>query len=382
MPAHAFSYGATPLWSARRLSTFGAVILVLARLFLAAVFAIAAVAKLDRRTETESTLGAFGIGLGPRRPLAIALPLVELAIAAALLPAASAPYAGVVAFGLLAAFTVAVARVLRRGEQVDCNCFGSLGSSPVSGWTLARNLALLVPAGIVAVAGWGDPGPSAVAWIGDLGSTALLAILGGAGLAVAVLAFAFAWQLMRQNGRLLERLDALDGGTGEGAPAHGLAPAPPHMAGRPAPFFSLPDLDGREVGLADLLAEDRELLLFFSDPGCHACNPVLPAVGRRQRELGAGPLTVVMSLGDADTNRVKASEHGLELVLLQEDFELARALGISGMPGAVLIGRDGRIAAEPAQGTDQVAALLAGLGPVAAAEPIPTLELTRVGGTA
>jgi peroxiredoxin len=382
MPAHAFSYGRTTLWSARRLSSFGAVILVLSRLLLAAVFATAAVAKLGRRAETESTLGAFGVGLGPRRPLALALPLVELAIAAALLPAASAPYAGVAAFGLLAVFTVVVARVLRRGEQVDCNCFGSFGSSRISRRTLARNLVLLVPAGVVAVAGWSDPGPSVVPWIGDLGATALLAILGGVALIVAALAFALAWQLMRQNGRLLERLDALDGGTGGGALAPGVAPAQAQVAGKPVPFFTLPDLDGRPVGLADLLAEDRELLLFFSDPGCHACNPVLPAVGRLQREPGAGPLTVVMSLGDAEANRVKASEHGLELVLLQEDFELARALGISGMPGAVLIGRDGRIAAEPAQGTDQVAALLAGFEPIAAAESISALELTRVGGTA
>jgi peroxiredoxin len=382
MPAHAFSYGRTTLWRGRPRSSFGTVILVLSRLLLAAVFAIAAVAKLGRRAETESTLGAFGVGLGSRRPLAIALPLVELTIAAALLPAASAPYAGVAAFGLLAVFTVAVARVLRRGEQVDCNCFGSLGASRISGWTLARNLALLIPAGIVAVAGWSDPGPSAIAWIGDLGATALLAALGGAALIVAILAFAFAWQLMRQNGRLLERLDALDGGAADGSVVPSLAPAQPQVVGKPAPFFVLPDLDGRPVGLADLLAEDRELLLFFSDPGCHACNPVLPAVGRRQREPGEGPLPVVMSLGDTEVNRVKAAEHGLGLVLLQEDFELARALGISGMPGAVLIGRDGRIAAEPAQGSDQVAALLAGLGPVAEAAPIPSLELTRVGGAA
>jgi peroxiredoxin len=375
MPAHAFSYGATPLWGERPIPSVGGVILVLARLLLAAVFAVAACAKLGRRAETESTLEAFGVGPARRGPIAIVLPLVELAIAAALLPAASAPYAGVAAFGLLTAFTVAVARTLRRGEQIDCNCFGSLGPSEISRWTLARNVALLLPAVLVATVGWSDPGPSAVAWIGDLSATAALAILGGAALVVAGLAFALAWEVMRQNGRLLDRLDALEGGSGVGAPSSARPPQPEH-AGKPAPFFTLPDLDGRQVALADLLAEDRELLLFFSDPGCHACNPVLPEVGRRQREPGEGPLPVVMSLGDADVNRVKAAEHGLELVLLQEDFDLARAFGVNGMPAAVLVDRDGRIAAEPVSGTDPVADLLAATAPVG---PAATLEVTMGG---
>jgi peroxiredoxin len=375
MPAHAFSYGPTTLWWGRRASSFVAVILVLARLLLAAVFVTAALAKLGRRAETESTLEAFGVGFAWRRPIATALPPVELAVAVALLPAASAPYAGVAAFLLLAAFSLAVARTLRRGEQVDCNCFGSLGPSEVSGWTLARNLALLVPAALVATVGWSDPGPSAVAWIGDLSANAALAILGGAALVVAALAFGLAWEVMRQNGRLLSRLDALEGGSGPGAPRSS-HPSQPIHAGKPAPFFTLPDLDGRQVGLADLLAEGRELLLFFTDPGCHACNPVLPEVGRRQRDPGEGPLPVVMSLGDADVNRVKAAEHGLGLVLLQEDFDLARALGVNGMPGAVLIDRDGRIAAEPVEGTDPVAKLLA---TSALARPAATLEVTMGG---
>jgi peroxiredoxin len=374
MPAHAFSYGGTPLWGDRPIPSVGNVILVLARLLLAAVFVVAALAKLGRRAETESTLEAFGVGPARRRPFAIALPLAELAVAAALLPAASTPYAGVAAFLLLAAFSVAVARTLRRGEQVDCNCFGSLGPSKITGWTLARNLALLVPAALVATVGWSDSGPSAVAWIGDLSATAALAILGGAALVVAALAFGLAWEVMRQNGRLLDRLDALEGGSGA-APSAARPPQAQH-AGKPAPFFTLPDLDGRRVALAGLLAEDRELLLFFSDPGCHACNPVLPEVGRRQREPGEGPMPVVMSLGDADVNRVKAAEHGLELVLLQEDFDLARAFGVNGMPGAVLIGRDGRIAAEPAEGTNPVADLLAATAPV---RPAATLEVTMGG---
>lgn len=348
---------------------------LLVRVALAAVFALAAVTKLGRRAETESTLAAFGIPTGLRRPVAVALPLAELAVAVALLPAASTPYAAVAAVLLLAGFSFAVARVLVRGEQVDCNCFGSLGSDEVSRSTLLRDLALLVPAAFLVAVTWSDPGPGALAWIGDLDAMTAAAILGGVALAVAVLSFGFCVELMRQNGRLLERLDALEGADGSaagGVPAAAIT----RYAGTPVPSFALPDLSGREVSLEGLLAEGRELLLLFSDPGCHACNPVLPALARLQREPGDGPLPIVMSLGDPEMNRVKASEHGLERVLIQPDFDLARVLGVNGMPGAVLVDREGRVAAEPVQGTDRVADLLATAPP---ARPAATLEVTMGG---
>lgn len=352
-------------------------ILLVARLLLAVVFAAAGAAKLGRRTETESTLAAFGVAPLRRRPIALALPVVELVVAVALLPAASAPYAGVAAVLLLAIFSFEVARVLATGEQVDCNCFGSLGVDRITRWTLARNVALLVPALIVATAGWGDPGPSAVAWIGDLGTTGLVAVLAGLALVVAILAFALAWQLMRQNGRLLERLEALEGGS---APAASSRHARPQQAGKPVPAFSLPDLAGDTVSLADLLARGRELVLIFSDPGCHACNPLLPEIGRLQR-ASEGPLPVVMSLGEAEVNRVKAAEHELALVLLQEDFELARALGVTGMPAAVRVDREGRIAGEPVEDSDRVAGLLTELAPAAMPDAAESLEVVRVGGS-
>ncbi|HVW46928.1 MAG TPA: TlpA disulfide reductase family protein [Solirubrobacterales bacterium] len=348
-----------------------------ARVLLAAVFALAALGKLGRRAQTEETVAAFRLPGAMRRPVAVGLPIVELAVALALLPAASSPYAAVAALLLLAAFSLAIVLTLRREEAVDCNCFGSLGAAPVSRRTLARNLALMVPAALVAGAGWGDPGPSAVAWVGGMSATAALAVLGGLALATAALALALAWQVMRQNGRLLARLDALEAGAGGAA----LAAAAPRHTGRRVPQFTLPDVDGRPVSLVELLAAAGELILVFGDPGCHACNPILPEVGRLQHEPGDGPLPVVMSLGDAEDNRVKASEHGLGLVLLQEDFELARALGVSGMPGAVVVDGSGRVAAEPVQGTDRVAELLAASArPARAPTPRPPLQVTMVEG--
>jgi len=332
------------------------VIVLVARLLLAAVFAVAGAGKLARRGETEATLGKFGVAAGLRVPLAIGLPLAELAIAAGLLPAASAPWAAVAAFLLLAAFTVGVARVLRGEEEVDCNCFGSLAPSRVSGWTLGRNGGLMLVAGLVAIGGWNDAGPSAVAWVGGLDATAAVGILAGLALLAAALNLAFSWQLMKQNGRLVAELAAVSGGDRAAARAAGGPPI-----GAMAPAFALTALGGRSVELDELLVDDRDLLLFFSDPGCNACNPLLSEIGELQRDAEVDARPVVISLGDPEAVGVKAAEHGLELVLLQEDFELARSFGVNGMPGAVVVDREGRIASEPAVGANAVAALLAGL---------------------
>jgi peroxiredoxin/uncharacterized membrane protein YphA (DoxX/SURF4 family) len=325
-------------------------VLLLLRLALAAVFATAAIGKLARRGETEATLAKFGVGEALRAPVAIALPIAELAIAVGLLPAVSARWAEVGALLLLAAFTVGVARVLAGGEEVDCNCFGSLAPSRVSRRTLARNAGLIAAAGFVAVAGGSDPGPSAVGWISGISATAAIGIVAGLALLAAAANFVFSWQLMKQNGRLLAELAAL---SGTAAPSAGVAP------GELAPAFALPELSGRVVELDELLDGGRGLLFFFSDPRCGACEPLLPLIGRLQRDSHADLWPVVISLGDAERTAAMAAEHGLAPVLLQEDFEMARALGVTGMPGAIVLDREGRVSGDPATGGAAVGALLA-----------------------
>ena len=312
--------------------------------------------KLVNRQRTSDTLAEFGVPEKLLRPLAIVLPLAELAIAVALLPAATAPWAGLAAALMLTAFTVGVARVLARGEAVDCNCFGSLGSSRITRWTAVRNVFLLLLAGTVAIAGWNDPGPSAVGWVGDLDSAEAAVLAAGVAIALAALNFAFSWQLMRQNGRLLADLEALK----EGSPgsAH---PGP--QPGDLAPAFDLPALGGGHVTLEQLLAAEQGLTIVFTDPACGACDPLLPEVGRLQRDPATQAPLVVISMGDPDDNRAKAAEHGLEPVLIQEDFTVARSLGVNGMPGALQLDSEGRILAAPAMGAERVGQLLESLDP-------------------
>lgn len=317
-------------------------LLLVARLALAAVFTAAAFGKLGDRAGARDATQRFGVPSVLAGPVGLALPLVELTIAGGLVAVDSAAFAAVGAAALLVAFCVAIARLLARGEAPDCHCFGNVGATPVGRGTLVRNGVLLALAGFVAAAGWEDGGAS----LGDLGVGVLVF---GALMAAQA---AFSWQLFRQNGRLLQRVAALeetgDSTGGEDTDA-------PLAIGDPAPGFALTDLGGATVTLDDLLRPGRGVLLVFSDPGCGHCDPLLPALGARPADE---PVLAVISRGSRQENRAKAEEHGIAPWLLQDDFEVADAYGIYGLPGAVLVDPDGGVASERAAGAAGVAALL------------------------
>ncbi len=309
------------------------------RLLLAAVFATAAVAKTAG--PGAMALSSFGIPRRLVRPLSIALPAVELAVAAALLPASTARYGALAAAGLLAAFTGAVAYQLARGRRPTCSCFGRLHSKPIGPWTLVRNLALL---GLATMAMVRDPGASAVTWLSD----PVFAAIGGLSTLVVAQA-ALLVLVLRRHGQVLARLDGVDA---DEEPA-GLP------VGSEAPEFELTDLGGELVTLAALRAGDLPVILLFSDPACGPCTTLLPEVGRWQQRW-AGELTLaVVSNASLDQNRASAAEHDLSLVLSQEKHEVSLAYGALGTPMAILVDADGRVASPVAAGEAAIAELVA-----------------------
>jgi methylamine dehydrogenase accessory protein MauD len=172
--------------------------------------------------------------------------------------------------------------------------------------------------------------------------------------AAIVLLVWFSFQLLRQNGRLLERIEALEQAV-NGKPrvsARGLT------VGSRAPRFSLPGLDDDLVSLDDLLRVGRPVMLVFSDPACGPCQALLPAIGRWQASHADQFTLALLSRGSAEENRSKCEEHGVGRVLLQSDWEVSGAYQAYGTPAAVLIGEDGTIASELAQGAEQITGLV------------------------
>jgi uncharacterized membrane protein YphA (DoxX/SURF4 family) len=99
------------------------------------------------------------------------LPWTELVLGSLLVPGVGLPWTALAALVLLAAFTVAVAVKLRRGEAVPCGCFGETSPAPVRGDSLVRNLVLCGLA--VAAAVGGGQGP-AVALLGIAGAVLIV----------------------------------------------------------------------------------------------------------------------------------------------------------------------------------------------------------------
>jgi methylamine dehydrogenase accessory protein MauD len=335
--------------------------LLACRLVLATVFLVAGLAKLADREGSRAAMRGFGLPNALARPFGTLLPFLEIAAGGLLVPEVTARWGALAALVLLAGFVVAIAAALARGVEPDCHCFGQLHSKPAGWGTLLRNIGLGGIAGFVLVGGWNDAGTSATGWIADLSTDAGIALAAGAGLAVALCFQSwFSLQLLRQNGRLLSRMESMEAMIGSRYPAADggsmLDWGTGLPIGDPAPGFELPGLHGERLTLQSLLARGRTTLLVFSDPKCGPCTALLPDLGRWQAEED---LTVVLiSRGDAEDNLAKAREHGVNNVLLQNDTEVSDAYQAHGTPAAVLIAPDGRIASPVGAGAERIRALV------------------------
>ena len=111
---------------------------------LAAIFFAAGMSKLRALETFEGVVQNFR--LLPERlvaPASYILPIVEVAVAAALLMPVSRSYGAWAAVCLIGVFTVAVAINLFRGRrEIDCGCFNSELKQRLSWWLVLRNLAL------------------------------------------------------------------------------------------------------------------------------------------------------------------------------------------------------------------------------------------------
>lgn len=312
------------------------------RLLLAALLGVAGVAKLFDRAGSRSALLDFGVPTRLARPTAIMLPLVELFTAAALVPRSSARLGALLAVILFSAFTIAIGAALVRGRRPDCHCFGKLHSSP-AGWpTFGRNAGLAALAGAVF---WLEPGAKASTTterLVTLGALAGVAVVGGQG---------WLWfMLLRQNGRILARLQELERST----------PGPHEVAsvvGSPAPAFDLPTPAGGRLTLAGLLARGRPVLLVFSQANCGPCQEFVPKLADWQNDRAQGLTVAIISEGLIKTPL------SVRDVGVQVGREVAEDYGVNATPAALLIDADGFISSAIAFGADAIEALVPELTP-------------------
>jgi len=361
-------------------------VVLLARLALGAVFAVAALRKLRDRQNVASGLTQFGISARVA-PLATGiLILAELAVAAALVFDQSVVLGALGAVALLVVFTAVIASQVIRGRRPACNCFGAAQTRPIGWDTVARNVAFIVLAGFVAEFGAEAPVFATLAAVPAFVATqpAVMALGAVAGVISAIVAFILL-QVMQQQGRILMRLEALERANVFVEPEHPIAPSRQGLAiGSVVPSFALTTLEGATENPETLGSGRRPVLLVFVNPKCGPCHALLPEVARWQREYSASLTIALVSEGSREDNRER-SVPGLTRVLLQREREVANAFEAYGTPSAVLI-EDGRIASFVAAGADAIRALVSefldGHRPaaIAAGDTLPDLLLETAAG--
>ena len=161
------------------------------------------------------------------------------------------------------------------------------------------------------------------------------------------------YQLIRQNGRILLRLEAIDkrlSPRGDDKPKkeRGL------RIGTVAPDFELPDLAGERHKLSGFRGTD--LLLIFFNPKCGFCTKMadglaaLPLDGENGRAM-----PVVVTTGDREDNLQLVGRHGIRCtVLLQKEMEVASQFHAQGTPMGYRIDKDGRVASELTIGSESL----------------------------
>ena len=208
------------------------------------------------------------------------------------------------------------------------------------------------------------------------------------------------WQLLRQNGRILLRLDELEkrldelendehGGENLNGAQGTDAPHPDDRASRfhnrsltrskikrdglkagtPAPDFRLPRLDGRgELSLSEL--RGKRVMLVFSSPHCGPCNTLVPELERQHREHPELEM-VMISKGEPKENRAKVKEYNLTFpIVLQPQWEVSRRYAIFATPVAYLIDEQGVIVHDAAAGVEAIEELIATAGRTMESEPV------------
>jgi peroxiredoxin len=351
------------------------VAIALARLVLAATFAVAGAAKLADRPGSVAAAEAFGVPKRLAGPVGSLLPLAELATAGLLLFDGTAQAGAIAALVLLTGFCAGITRAMIRGETPDCHCFGQIHSEPAGPRTLVRNLILAGIAVFALAAGPGDEG--LLGWIESPDASGWAIII--AGLAVALVVAGGLWLFLRmltEHGRLLLRVEALETALRQrgiavpqaqtAEPEHGLA------IGTQAPAFSLSGLHGDTTTLASLRAAGNPVLLVFTDPNCGPCRALLPKVGRWQREHADKLAIALISRGTSDEVQAEIAEHGVSSVLIEEEHQVSDAYRAQITPSAVLV-EEGRVTAALAAGDAAIEALVnRAIAPRPEVVPTPT----------
>ena len=161
------------------------------------------------------------------------------------------------------------------------------------------------------------------------------------------------FQVLKQQGRILHRLDELElKAAGVSAPAE-------LEIGTLVQNFQAPDVSGKNVSLSDF--RDRRVLLIYWNPECGFCDMLAAELAPLQTALKKNNTEVVLvTYGDVESNRKLAVEHGLDSTILLIESSPAKEFIVNelfkhrGTPSAYLLDEQKRVIQALAVGMDDI----------------------------
>lgn len=284
------------------------IVVTLARVAVAGVFLVAAVAKFRSCSATMTAMADFGVPEKVTSQAAIVIPITEATMAGLLLIPQTTAIAAAGLAALLVAFTVGMLRPFAQRRSVSCRCFGPLTSGSIGPTSIARNIVLLAATLFIAANTSSGRTRLDVRWTGVI-------VIGGLGI---LLVLAFVVWAMSKRGSQAANTSTMGGPIA-------------------APPFVLPSTDGRVIRLTDLVTTDRAVLLIFTDVHCPVCRALSVRVRDWECQIGADLRIVLVNNGDLDTAAAEAEALGIQTILVQERHEVARQYGVRLTPTATLV---------------------------------------------
>ncbi len=323
------------------------IILLLFRILLAGIFALAGTTKLLDLDGSKRAMQDFGVPSGVAMPAAVLLSLVELAIAAFLLPVETSWYAAIAALVVLAIFVAQIGYQLSRGNAPDCHCFGQVYSEPIGRSSIVRNSVFAVPAVVLIASGRGAQGMA----LSDPRLDVMQLAFGVVIVGLLVAAVSQLRRLTKRQDEIVKRLDVIEAVSHTEGHVHRDEAGHPNDGmpiGAVVGDFEATWLDGTTATLGDIRANGRPVLFFYVSPTCRPCEALLPEFTAWQQELAGKVDIVFITSGTTKENRDKFGDLGP--MLIQEHTDVSDLIGAKWTPTAVLMGADGRIASHAAPG--------------------------------
>lgn len=324
-------------------------ILLVIRLILFAVLAVAGVSKLLDPEGAKKALRDFGTPDEFAGFFAVALPFAEIVFGVCLLFVSTSWVGAAGALVLMVTFTGGMMWQISQGKAPDCHCFGQIHSEPVGKKSLLRNVIFALLAGVLLFSGRDRQGLELAATPSGMVQMVLILFL----VILGVLLLGYLVKLARQQTEIVRRLGVLELAAGDpaaverndaGDPSDGLP------IGAPLPDFEIPDLEGRLVGFLHLLGKRKPFLFLFVGAQCAPCDALLSEIAEWESELAKKMRFIFISHGDSAVSKSKFGTSGDRVVLVEKDRAFAMEVGAKWTPTALFVDADGKIASHIAAG--------------------------------